>query len=75
MEFGFFRGLPKNLYFLDIAGQIAFLIDIFVRFFVAYRDSQTYRMVYNRNLIALRLVPFCLNGPIFTFDLLISLTD
>eukprot|EP00268_Persea_americana_P042986 TRINITY_DN4308_c0_g2_i10.p1 TRINITY_DN4308_c0_g2~~TRINITY_DN4308_c0_g2_i10.p1 ORF type:complete len:822 (-),score=136.83 TRINITY_DN4308_c0_g2_i10:122-2587(-) len=54
VEFGFFRGLPKNLYFLDIAGQIAFLIDIVVHFLLAYRDSQTYRMVYNHNLIALR---------------------
>lgn len=56
MEFGFFRGLPINLYFLDIAGQIAFLIDIVVHFFLAYKDSQTYRAVYNHNLIALRLV-------------------
>ncbi|KAK3039345.1 hypothetical protein RJ639_028745 [Escallonia herrerae] len=54
MEFGFFRGLPKNLFFLDIAGQIAFLFDIVLQFFVAYRDSQTYRMVYKRTPIALR---------------------
>ncbi|GMH30230.1 hypothetical protein Nepgr_032073 [Nepenthes gracilis] len=54
MEFGFFRGLPRNLFFLDIAGQIAFLIDIVLTFFVAYRDSQTYRMVYQRAPIALR---------------------
>lgn len=32
-EFGFFRGLPKRLFFLDIAGQIAFLIDIVLKFF------------------------------------------
>ncbi|GKV00222.1 hypothetical protein SLEP1_g12955 [Rubroshorea leprosula] len=53
-EFGFFRGLPENLFALDIAGQIAFLLDIVLQFFLAYRDSQTYRMVYNRNQIALR---------------------
>ena len=56
MEFGFFRGLPENLYFLDIAGQVAFLIDVILHFFIAYRDTQTYKMVSNRNLIAARLV-------------------
>nr|XP_033511256.1 potassium channel SKOR-like isoform X2 [Nicotiana tomentosiformis] len=54
MEFGFFRGLPENLFLLDIAGQIAFLIDIVVLFFVAYRDAHSYCMVYDRKLIALR---------------------
>jgi hypothetical protein len=54
MEFGFFRGLPENLFILDIIGQIAFLVDIVLQFFVAYRDSQTYRMVYKRTPIALR---------------------
>ncbi|PQQ15447.1 hypothetical protein Pyn_28840 [Prunus yedoensis var. nudiflora] len=54
LEFGFFRGLPENLFLLDIAGQLAFLIDIVVRFFVAYRDFHSHRLVYNRNLIALR---------------------
>ncbi|XP_034707211.1 potassium channel SKOR-like isoform X2 [Vitis riparia] len=54
MEFGFFRGLPEDLVFLDIAGQIAFLIDIVLRFFLAYRDAHTYRMVYKRTSIALR---------------------
>lgn len=56
MEFGFFRGLPENLFILDIVGQIAFLLDIVLQFFVAYRDSQTYRMVYKRPPIALRSV-------------------
>lgn len=56
MEFGFFRGLPENLFILDIVGQIAFLVDIVLQFFVAFRDSQTYRMVYKRNPIALRSV-------------------
>ncbi|CAL2262472.1 unnamed protein product [Prunus armeniaca] len=54
LEFGFFRGLPENLFLLDIAGQLAFLIDIVVRFFVAYRDFHSHRLVYNRNLIAIR---------------------
>lgn len=53
-EFGFFRGLPGRLFPLEIAGQIAFFIDIVLQFFVAYRDKQTYRMVFNRNKIALR---------------------
>ncbi|KAL9233701.1 hypothetical protein vseg_008661 [Gypsophila vaccaria] len=56
MEFGFFRGLPENLFILDIAGQIAFLIDIVLQFFVAYRDNYTYRMVSHRPSIALRYI-------------------
>ncbi|KAK9682305.1 hypothetical protein RND81_10G064300 [Saponaria officinalis] len=56
MEFGFFRGLPENLFVLDIAGQIAFLIDIVLQFFVAYRDRHTYRMVSHRPAIALRYI-------------------
>lgn len=56
LEFGFFRGLPKNLVFLDIAGQIAFLFDIVVHFLLAYRDSNTYRIVSNPSSIALRYV-------------------
>ncbi|RWR95969.1 potassium channel SKOR isoform X1 [Cinnamomum micranthum f. kanehirae] len=54
MEFGFFRGLPKKFFLLDIAGQITFLIDIAIRFFVPYKDKQTNSMVYNRNHIAIR---------------------
>lgn len=54
MEFAFFKGLPRKLFLLDICGQIAFLVDIVIQFFVAYRDSQTYKMVCRRNLIALR---------------------
>ncbi|EXC20599.1 Potassium channel SKOR [Morus notabilis] len=54
LEFGFFRGLNEDLFVLDIVGQIAFLVDIVLQFFVAYRDSQTYRMVCKRNPIALR---------------------
>ncbi|KAK3132094.1 hypothetical protein QOZ80_6AG0515690 [Eleusine coracana subsp. coracana] len=65
LEFGFFRGLPKKLFFLDIAGQLAFLMDIVVKFFVAYRDPDTYRMIYDPNAIALR---YCKSS--FIFDLL-----
>ncbi|KAL6861721.1 hypothetical protein ACP4OV_017421 [Aristida adscensionis] len=65
LEFGFFRGLPRNLFFLDIAGQIAFLMDIVVKFFVAYRDPTTYRIIYDPSAIALR---YCKSS--FIFDLL-----
>ncbi|VVB09090.1 unnamed protein product [Arabis nemorensis] len=54
MEFGFFRGLPENLFILDIVGQIAFLVDIVLLFFVAFRDSQTYRTDYKPTHIAVR---------------------
>ncbi|KAM7277694.1 hypothetical protein ACFE04_004828 [Oxalis oulophora] len=56
LEFGFFRGLPENLFILDIVGQIAFLVDIAMQFFVGYRDGQTYRMVYKRSPIAFRYI-------------------
>ncbi|CAA7400838.1 unnamed protein product [Spirodela intermedia] len=54
LEFGFFRGLPQKLLLLDIAGQFAFFVDIFIHFFLAFRDAQTYRMVYSPRRIALR---------------------
>ncbi|KAA8541403.1 hypothetical protein F0562_025366 [Nyssa sinensis] len=54
LEFGFFRGLPEKLFLLDIAGQIAFLIDIIVRFFVAYQDDHSYTVVLSHKLIAIR---------------------
>ncbi|CAM8924699.1 unnamed protein product [Rhodiola kirilowii] len=56
MEFGFFRGLPKHLKLLDIASQLFFLVDIVMQFLVAYRDNQTYLMVYQRRHIAMRYV-------------------
>jgi CRP-like cAMP-binding protein len=65
LEFAFFRGLPRNLFLLDIAGQIAFLIDIVIKFFVAYRDPDTYRIVYDPTAIALRYFKSS-----FIFDLL-----
>ncbi|XP_047311404.1 potassium channel SKOR-like [Impatiens glandulifera] len=54
LEFGFFYGLPERLFILDIAGQFAFLIDIVVRFFVAYKDHHTHRIVSSHSLIARR---------------------
>ncbi|KAL8193974.1 hypothetical protein R6Q57_026216 [Mikania cordata] len=54
MEFGFFRGLPDRLYLLDILSQAAFFVDIVVQFFVAYRDSQTYKIIVSPRLIAIR---------------------
>ncbi|XP_027169088.1 potassium channel SKOR-like isoform X2 [Coffea eugenioides] len=54
LEFAFFRGLPENLFLLDIAGQFAFLIDIVVRFFVAYRQPHSHCMVYSHSRIAIR---------------------
>ncbi|XP_042398205.1 potassium channel KOR1-like [Zingiber officinale] len=65
MEFGFFRGLPTNLFVLDIAGQLAFFIDIFVQFRLAFRDSHTYRIIPDPTDIALRYVKSS-----FVFDLL-----
>lgn len=65
LEFAFFRGLPENLFLLDIAGQFAFLIDIIVRFFVVYRDPHSYSFVYSHNLIAIRYL-----SSRFFFDLL-----
>ncbi|XP_028756660.1 potassium channel SKOR [Neltuma alba] len=54
LEFGFFRGLPEEVFLLDIAGQFAFLVDIAIRFFVAYRDIHSYCMVYDHTQIATR---------------------
>ncbi|KVI04607.1 hypothetical protein Ccrd_017074 [Cynara cardunculus var. scolymus] len=54
LEFGFFRGLPENLFLLDIAGQLAFLIDIVLHFFVAYKDTHSHRLICSHNLIAIR---------------------
>ncbi|KAL1365986.1 hypothetical protein HN51_013909 [Arachis hypogaea] len=66
MEFGFFRGLPEKIFLLDIAGQLAFLLDIVLRFFVAYRDTHSYCVVSSPSRIAMR----CLKSPQFTLDLL-----
>ncbi|XP_039127338.1 potassium channel KOR1-like [Dioscorea cayenensis subsp. rotundata] len=63
-EFGFFRGLPENLFLLDVAGQIAFLIDIVVKFLLAYRDPHTYRIVSNPASIAIRYLK---SGFVFDF--------
>ncbi|PWA51285.1 Ankyrin repeat-containing protein [Artemisia annua] len=65
IEFGFLRGLPEHLYLLDVFSQTAFFIDIFLQFFLAYRDTETKKMISNRNLIALRYL-----RSHFIFDLL-----
>ncbi|KAI8540935.1 hypothetical protein RHMOL_Rhmol08G0023500 [Rhododendron molle] len=54
LEFGFFRGLPNKLFILDVVGQVAFLVDIILQFFLAYRDTQTYKIVHKHSPIALR---------------------
>lgn len=53
-EFGFFRGLPKNLWWIDQVGQVMFMADIVVNFFVAYKDKQTYKWVLDHHSIAFR---------------------
>ena len=58
VEFGFFRGLLEDLVFLDITGQITFLIDIVIQLFLTYRDTHTYCIVYKRTSIALRSLSF-----------------
>ncbi|PWA84897.1 Ankyrin repeat-containing protein [Artemisia annua] len=61
MEFGFFRGLPDHLQLLDILGQVVFVVDVILQFFVAYTDTNVEDMVYSRNLIALRyLKSYCI---------------
>ncbi|XP_054785512.1 potassium channel SKOR-like isoform X2 [Prosopis cineraria] len=55
MEFGFFRGLPEEIFLLDIAGQFAFLVDIVIRFFLTYRDtSSSNSWVFDHRKIAKR---------------------
>ncbi|KAI9087397.1 hypothetical protein K1719_030717 [Acacia pycnantha] len=54
MEFGFFRGLPEEIFLLDIAGQFAFLLDIVIRFFLVYRDTSSNTWIYNHRQIAKR---------------------
>ncbi|KAJ7551923.1 hypothetical protein O6H91_06G034800 [Diphasiastrum complanatum] len=54
IEFGFFRGLPRHIWFLDFLVQVVFLADIIVNFFVAYKDAITYKMVVQHRNIALR---------------------
>eukprot|EP00249_Psilotum_nudum_P015090 c25161_g1_i1 orf=723-2960(-) len=53
-EFGFFRGLPRQVWWIDQAGQIMFMVDIVVNFFVAYKDMHTYKWVVDHRSIALR---------------------
>lgn len=54
LEFGFFRGLPRVLWIVDLSVQIIFLADIVLRFFTAYMDPETYRLVTDHRSIAIR---------------------
>ncbi|KAL3697194.1 hypothetical protein R1sor_011270 [Riccia sorocarpa] len=45
LEFGFYRGLPRDLFIADLAVQAIFLADILVHFFLAYRDPESYQLV------------------------------
>ncbi|KAL2342323.1 hypothetical protein Fmac_003608 [Flemingia macrophylla] len=45
MEFAFFRGLPNNIFLLDIAGQFAFLVDMFLSFFVSFHSNRSHRQI------------------------------
>ncbi|MCO5594662.1 hypothetical protein L7F22_048695 [Adiantum nelumboides] len=54
IEFGFFRGLPTHLWWIDQIGQIIFMVDIAVNFFVAFKDSHTYKWVVDHRSISLR---------------------
>ncbi|CAJ1936562.1 unnamed protein product [Sphenostylis stenocarpa] len=67
MEFGFFRGLPHNIFLLDIAGQLAFLIDIVLHFFLGYHQvhSNSLSLVLDHYQIAMRYLKSR-----FLFDLL-----
>ncbi|KAF6169834.1 hypothetical protein GIB67_034226 [Kingdonia uniflora] len=49
-----FAGIPFRRRFRMSEGQIAFLVDIVIQFFLAYRDSHTYLIIYKRTPIALR---------------------
>nr|QCT84044.1 potassium channel SKOR [Thinopyrum elongatum] len=53
--FCFFRGIPEHLMDLECA-QLIFLADVAVHFFLAYRDSHTHRVVYDKQRIALRYI-------------------
>ncbi|XP_024521068.1 potassium channel KOR2-like [Selaginella moellendorffii] len=54
MEFGFFRGLPWRVGVFDMVVQVIFLADIVINFFVAYKDSHTYKTITDHKKIALR---------------------
>ncbi|TXG50931.1 hypothetical protein EZV62_023455 [Acer yangbiense] len=69
-EFGFFRGLPENLFLYDVANQIAFFIDIIVHFFVVYRDHHSYHLVYNPNLSI--LLTFCKLNLVVLFHVFVA---
>ncbi|WVZ21948.1 hypothetical protein V8G54_000492 [Vigna mungo] len=70
MEFGFFRGLPNNIFLLDIAGQLVFLMDMVVQFLVGYHElhSNSLSLIVDHYQIATRYLKSR-----FIFDLLACL--
>lgn len=54
LEFGFFRGLPRVLWIIDLSVQFIFVADMLVKFNCAYKDHATYRLVTDHKSIALR---------------------
>ncbi|KAL2644033.1 hypothetical protein R1flu_011620 [Riccia fluitans] len=56
LEFGFYRGLPHQLFIADLATQAIFIADILVNFFLAYRDPESYKLVIDFPSIADRYV-------------------
>lgn len=53
-EFAFFRRLPANLVWSDIAINFFFLVDLALNFFVAYKDRKTFSYVEDHEKIAAR---------------------
>ncbi|CAM6127017.1 unnamed protein product [Calypogeia fissa] len=54
LEFGFFRGLPSELWIVDLSVQFVFFADMVIRFFTAYIDKETYKIVADHRSIAIR---------------------
>ncbi|KAI3451319.1 hypothetical protein Pfo_007984 [Paulownia fortunei] len=48
------QGIAQKSFHLRHCWPSAFLFDIILQFFVAYRDSHSYKMIYKRTPIALR---------------------
>ncbi|BBN01136.1 uncharacterized protein MPTK1_2g04950 [Marchantia polymorpha subsp. ruderalis] len=56
LEFGFYRGLPRYLWIADMSIQFIFVADIIIKFFLAYNDSETYKLVVDHRSIAKRYI-------------------
>ncbi|CAM6093428.1 unnamed protein product [Calypogeia fissa] len=54
LQFGFFRGLPSDLWIVDLSVQIVFFADMVIRFFTANTDKETYKLVADHRSIAIR---------------------